>query len=318
MIINKLILYTIILYLYILIFINIFLCNRRLIIVCDKYGRLGNRLFLFSQLIEYSTRSSRDIWVPGFYEYRKLFKRTRKNSLVSFPQNTILTINPFPEKLSYIAINHISHNFDKLFFKKCFQKVCNYEESDQNPFHTINESNAKVILFNGFVFHNQLLDTENSYHLIKKMFKPYYKYDAIIKEPIDSLKSKCSLVVGILIRQTDYREWNNGKYFYESELYDILIKEIIKCFNDINIGFFIATDEKQSQNLFQNIECIIRVGYPLENMYSLSMCDFLIGPPSSFIGWSSYYGNKSLFTISNKNTFYDKSYYENIKNNFLK
>ena len=72
---------------------------------------------------------------------------------------------------------------------------------------------------------------------------------------------------------------------------------ICNFFKNKDISFFIATDETQDLSLFQNYKFTLRVGYPLENMYTLSKCDFLIGPPSSFIGWSQIYGSKPLFSI---------------------
>ena len=52
---------------------------------------------------------------------------------------------------------------------------------------------------------------------------------------------------------------------------------------------------------------MIRVGYPVENLYSLSKCDFLVGPPSSYIGWSAFYANKPLLTIEDYDNFMQKN-----------
>ena len=83
------------------------------------------------------------------------------------------------------------------------------------------------------------------------------------------------------------------------------MKEKIK---KLKIGFFIATDEDQYVNDSYDIDCLIRVGHPIENLYSLSLCDFLIGPPSSYISWASLYGKRPLYTIfespSNQETLY--------------
>ena len=62
---------------------------------------------------------------------------------------------------------------------------------------------------------------------------------------------------------------------------------------------------------------MIRVGYPVENLYSLSKCDFLVGPPSSYIGWSAFYGNKPLLTIEDYDNFMQKNIKKRIKSNFM-
>ena len=32
-------------------------------------------------------------------------------------------------------------------------------------------------------------------------------------------------------------------------------------------------------------------GQLVEDMYALAECDYLVGPPSTFTGWASFYGN---------------------------
>ncbi|MCW3058345.1 MAG: hypothetical protein JWQ02_166, partial [Capsulimonas sp.] len=32
-------------------------------------------------------------------------------------------------------------------------------------------------------------------------------------------------------------------------------------------------------------------------MYSLSECDYILGPPSTFTAWASFYGQKPLYKI---------------------
>ena len=79
------------------------------------------------------------------------------------------------------------------------------------------------------------------------------------------------------------------------------------------VGFFIATDEDQPSELFDQISCIIRVGYPLENLYSLTMCDYLIGPPSSYISWASIYSGKQLYSLKGSKDRPTKLDFINIK-----
>ena len=149
----------------------------------------------------------------------------------------------------------------------------------------------------GFIFQQHFLGLEYAYPTIKKMFKPSSQYNVLIDEPVRKLRSSSDIVAGVLIRQTDYREWNEGKCFFTSSQYAKILIGLKESFRHQNLSFFIATDEQQNLSTFKNLNSIIRVGFPIENLYSLARCDFLIGPSSSYIGWAALYGQLSLFTI---------------------
>ena len=251
-------------------------------------------------MIEYSKRTQREVWIPGFCDYAHFFECFKDNSMIKFPipikrHRYFLTQEYFSfcQKLPYI-INYFSIN--KWFFFVSF-----YSENDGNPFEKLIKCSKPCILFSGFIFNNFSLSTKESKKQIDEIFLPNKKFLHDIEEPIQKLFTNSNLIVGVLIRQTDYREWNLGRHFYSSKQYAKILLKFNKKYLHKKISYFIASDEDQNESLFQDLNCIIRVGYPLENMYTLSKCDYLIGPPSSYIGWSSYYGNTPLFSITSEN-----------------
>ena len=284
-------------YFFLLIIFHILILRKKLIIVCDKYGRMGNRLFLFTQLIEFSYQNGHELWLPGFHDYKKFFESTKDKKFIRFPLGRINIPNPFSEISTFNAFNQISKLLKKLGNNRLFQNINSYSQTDNDPFKRINSASAKCILFNGFIFHQHFLCLKHAYPTIKKMFKPSSQYNKLIEEPVRKLRASSDIVVGVLIRQTDYREWNEGKCFFTSSQYANILLGLEASFGDQNLSFFIATDEQQELSTFKSLNSIIRVGFPVENLYSLARCDILIGPSSSYIGWAALYGKLSLFTI---------------------
>ena len=285
------------LYFIIHLFIEICIVRKRILIVIDQYGRLGNRLFLFAQLMEFSEKTGREVWMPGFYDYRHYFVRFSKNYSLKFP-NSFSISSPFFDA-DHFQFSQSLPKIIKLFkLSKLFEVCSFYNVSDGDPFKKITNSSKSCILFSGFIFHDFFLEIKKSRKQIVKYFTPSIKFLENINKPLRKLRSNTDIVVGVLIRQTDYREWNGGKYFFSSEEYIKILSNFNTKNSDKKIGYFIATDEDQNINLFKNLNCCVRVGYPLENMYTLSKCDYLIGPPSSYIGWSAFYGNIPLFSIT--------------------
>lgn len=286
-----------IIYFILIISFHVLILRKELLIVCDKYGRLGNRLFLFAQLIEFSRESGREIWMPGFHEYCSFFKTTENSRFIRYPRGNFDIPNPFSGIVSFNAFNHISRINEKINSEYLFENFVCYSPTDGNPFLKINSTQARCVLFNGFIFHQHFLDLHNSLPTIRTIFKPSSKFTHLIEDPIRALRKKSQLIVGVLVRQTDYREWNDGKSFFTSLEYAQILQRFCCSYSEENISFFIATDENQNEKIFENFVCIVRVGFPIENLYSLASCDLLIGPTSSYMGWAALYGDVPSFTI---------------------
>ena len=306
-IINKSFELLVAIYFFLILIFQIFILRKKLIIVCDKYGRLGNRLFLISQFIEYSERTGFEIWVPGFHDYQKYFKRTKELRFLRFPLNKTPIPNPFSGTSTFNAFNKILNIYSFFGSNNFLHKLSFYNADEGNPFSVIDSSPSKSVLFTGFIFHEHFLEIKSAFKLIQKTFEPASCYAKKIEDPIIQLRARSELVIGVLIRQTDYRKWNDGKCFFTSSEYVRILKRLKVSFQNTNLSFFIATDEEQDPLTFEGLETIIRVGHPIENLYSLAMCDILIGPSSSYIGWASLYGKLPLFTIQSPDDFPKKS-----------
>lgn len=105
-------------------------------------------------------------------------------------------------------------------------------------------------------------------------------------------------IVGVHIRRTDYKEWQDGKYFYEIPVYARFMRKISELMHG-EVVFVICSDEEMKREDF-DMPC--RAMYISRNPYMvdyslLAHCDYTIGPPSSFRKTSSFLGNTPTFTI---------------------
>ena len=65
-----------------------------------------------------------------------------------------------------------------------------------------------------------MLDCSSAMSEINIYFRPPQNM-LEINLPVENLKTRNELVCGVLVRQTDYRSWNDGKYFYTTKQYAI-------------------------------------------------------------------------------------------------
>ena len=274
----------------------ILLCFRKkLIIVCDQYGRLGNRLHLFAQFITYAKKNNYVVWMPGFFDYWHFFPKLDHRPTFA---SRFYPFSMFAPEDVFYTFNFIFRKASQLKENPLFCSLTFSDYNDGDPWNIIEQSKSRLILFSGFIFHEYMLDCSSAISEINNFFRPASRYIDEINAPIENLKSRNELVCGVLVRQTDYRSWNDGKYFYTSKQYAEFLHSLNNSFKNKKIGFFIATDEVQDDKIYSKIDCIVRVGYPVENLYSLSLCDLLVGPPSSYIGWASLVSETPIISIT--------------------
>ena len=70
-------------------------------------------------------------------------------------------------------------------------------------------------------------------------------------------------------------------------------------FLDKEVAFHICSDEKIDMADFSGFDCYqIPLSLDIEDLYALSLCDYIIGPPSTFSMWASFYGNVPLRIVT--------------------
>ena len=132
---------------------------------------------------------------------------------------------------------------------------------------------------------------------IRSYFQPLDIYQVNINKLITNVRKQCDLVVGVHIRWGDYRTFLEGRYFYTIEEYLTVIDRVKSLFSNQKVGFLIASNVKQEDNNFKNHIHFFANDHIIEDMYSLAQCDYIIGPPSTYSLWASFYGKVPLYTI---------------------
>ena len=145
-------------------------------------------------------------------------------------------------------------------------------------------------------------------HIFRPKDKIMNKAEGLIKE----MKQTSELVVGVHIRRGDYATWNNGRFFYELEDYHQFMLRIKQLNKDRRVSFFICSNEDFSLDIFKDCECRRFGKEPsgaILDLYTLSLCDRIIGPFSSYSRWASFIGEVPLcFLESKEQQFTEESF----------
>ena len=83
-------------------------------------------------------------------------------------------------------------------------------------------------------------------------------------------------------------------------------------YKERRISFFISSNESFSLDIFEGCQCLRFEKEPsgdILDLYTLSLCDRIIGPFSSYSRWASFIGEVPLCFLETKNQqFYEDSF----------
>jgi hypothetical protein len=125
-----------------------------------------------------------------------------------------------------------------------------------------------------------------------------------------------SPLIGIHMRKTDYRKWQNGKHFLEDAYYLKIVNCIKTSFVDIKPKFLFVSDEAidsvEIQRLSSSNEVFDFIKdeslHPdLMDLVALSFCDLILGPISTYSAFASDFREVSRMSCSNMPRLFSRS-----------
>lgn len=138
-------------------------------------------------------------------------------------------------------------------------------------------------------------------------FKPVDCYRIPAEDSVKLARSMAPLVVGVHIRQGDYRHWEGGRHFFETSVYVSLMRGYDRLKLG-NVAFVVSADEKLRPDDFKGLKVVFAPGNPVSDMHALSLCDKIFGPLSTFSGWASFYGKVPHLFIDGDSKVSDENF----------
>lgn len=136
---------------------------------------------------------------------------------------------------------------------------------------------------------------------VVRLFTPHSGIRAEVERHIAQARSGCDILVGLHVRRGDYANWLGGKFFYGLDAYAAWLKAAGTFWPEKKVSFLVCSNENVDDLLgLPGISASAGPGAPITDLYALAACDFLIGPPSTFTLWASYYGGAPLHMLMEK------------------
>ncbi len=139
---------------------------------------------------------------------------------------------------------------------------------------------------------------------LQHIFRPRQEIVNKAEEMINNIRKKADIIVGVHIRHGDYRTFENGRYYYTLEEYHQFMCSIQNLYPNTRVAFFISSNETFPVNIFNGCNCYRFDKEPsgdILDLYTLSICDKIVGPWSTYSRWASFIGEVPLCCIKKRN-----------------
>lgn len=252
-----------------------------MVLLIDNGGQTCNQLWAYAYALLYSIETDERICVL-----------TYDKELVYFPN--LLNSNHFVFPL-YSEFMHKCLGTD--LYIKIIRRLCRGKYHNLYP--------LLMSLFRGKILKpwDNLYSMKHTacYDYLKSVFEPSKTIVEDVNTQFLLNTNNYDLIVGVHIRRGDYRFWQSGHYFFEMNEYREICNRIKYLYPKNRIKFFISTNEHIDNYDWKDVDYFtITQSTAMKDLYCLSKCDYIVGPPSSFSRWAAYIGRKKMCFILDK------------------
>ncbi len=270
-----------------------------MLIISLKSGQLGNRLELFARIIAYAREKGLTVINPSFDEYASFFKYPSQSLFCHYPPKKSVLVTAWLRKLMYLLHVYAAKTVIVLNVNNSLFACVSLKLSDRWDIARNGLPNSSFVWLHGWKFRTKDLCTKHQEE-IRRYFTPKDVYKNNIDKLFSVISQEYDLVIGIHVRQGDYRSFQGGRYYYSSEEYKSFIEQISSLFPQKRVRFLVCSNTVQNIGIFENLNIAYGSGHFIEDLYLLSLCKYLFGPPSTYTKWASFYGKVPLCVIENK------------------
>lgn len=259
-------------------------------IIQHNGGRLANQLWNYASIYAYCLEKKYECFNPSFFRYAHLFNNVELSGFGKiyryFPSRKLFT-------LKYNVISWLQSKMHKTIFSHEEFILPPSENKNTNQIQQIKKAEQQNnIYFSGWKFRNE--DGLKKYHSeISKLFTPTNKYAELARDIIQSAKEQSEYVIGVHIRQGDYKTWEGGKHYVSPENVAQKLQTFLASENKYtkeNTVFVICSDEEIDKNIFSDLHITFGPNSAIGDLYTLSLTDAIIGSHSTYGPWAAYIG----------------------------
>ncbi len=271
-----------------------------MLVVVEDGGGLANRLFVFANVIVTGLATGHRVVNPAFRHWAGSFEGTEGDHLSFFPRRTRAYFGGrLPARIaaslsyrscSFLAVSRGIGAASALSLK--WPQHCDLDD----PLVIADFQRRHLVLLKGWLFRNR--SGVGRYQIeLRSFFRPVPTIRDQANRVVEAARQHAEILVGVHVRHRDYRNFMGGKYFYPFTTYVALMQAVASMHADKKLAFLVCSDAAHDASLADDLKVTVSTMSPVHDLWALSRCDLLMGPPSTFSAWASFLGEVPLWKI---------------------
>jgi hypothetical protein len=235
---------------------------------------------------------------PALGEYAQFFEGSARDPLCRFPE-TEVQMNPevaaqFREFLLLLSgvAGVLVPGGKTLDIRQTLDAVDGVYDLNNPEFASLLQK-ARLLAVKGWKFRDDI-NLVRYHEVIARYFKPIASIRNAVEALISAVRDLGDEVIGVHIRQGDYRNWKNGVHYFELEQYAHWMREASQLDTSRKSVFLVCASDPVKISCLHGLEVVQGPGSVIGDLHALSLCDRIMGPPSTFSTWASFHGRKPL------------------------
>lgn len=272
-----------------------------MIVIARHYGQLGNRLLLYGHFIAAAAEYGVKLANPCFAEYAHLFPSTANDLWCRYPVEPSMARAPslrmrkLVSKSVYLGARGLSIvGLGRAPIRVI--RIKGDETCDLGGHEFAAAAWSGHVMAQGWLFRSARLMDKHA-GIVREHFRIAQPHQAAVDRLMDSLRNDSDVIVGVHVRQGDYATFLDGKYFYTVSQYVEIMRDIVDQLSPRRVGFLVCSNVDLHPRDFLGMRVRFGTGQLIEDLYAFAAVDMLVGPPSTFTRWASFYGDVPLAMI---------------------
>ncbi|KAA9339256.1 hypothetical protein F0P96_01115 [Hymenobacter busanensis] len=273
-----------------------------MVILIKRTGQLGNRLFLFAHFVANAAEYGYELANPSFNGYAPFFEATSTGNFGGLPVRMHAFKSPKLDRV-FELVQHprafgLLRQAARLLPRGTTLLADEGEtDYDLNQPAYLDAARHHTVLAHGWLFRDKR-HFANHGPLLRQLFAPVAPHRLAVAQLLARVRAEADVVVGVHIRRGDYATYCGGAYFYDDATYARALHELrAQLPAHQRVKFLLCSNEKLSAAAFAGLDIELSTGHFVEDMYALAGCDYILGPPSSYSAWASFYGLAPLLHL---------------------
>lgn len=274
----------------------------RWLFIQKEYGQLGNRLHTHANALAWCIENNVNLVNLSFKKYSPFFASSKSNTVETFISGKSKLANFLHFERFWTVLEKLTRS-DKWLNQ--LTKVAVKEKNDseflsETELNNSFESKTKALLVRAWdlrCVHS--LDKHQT--RVREILTPNDKAKDSANKKISQMFERFDCVVGVHARRGDYDKYLGGIHFHNWSSYRnwiVQTKNLIEISGKKRVGFFLCSNDTPNHPTFDDLPVYFGDSESvITDLHALSLCDYNIGPPSSFGTWLSWYGKVPRLVI---------------------